>query len=135
LLWWAHTHRQRRRFGAIRKGDLKTARAWAIKEEFRWFWRHVYSLRAEEFFDHWYTWGVRCRIKPMVKVAKTLKRQLPNLLTSFRHRITNATSEGFNSVIQALRYAAHGFRSFPNYRTRVLFDCGKLDLTPQLPCH
>ncbi len=42
----------------------------------------------------------------MVKVAKMLKRHLPNLLTYFRHRITNAMSEGFNSVIQALRYAA-----------------------------
>lgn len=129
------SHRQRRRFAAIRKGDLKTARAWALKEEFRWFWRHVYALSAEEFFNHWYAWGARCRLKPMVKVAKMLKRHLPNLLTYFRHRITNATSEGFNSVIQALRYAARGFRSFANYRTRILFYCGKLSLVPQLPCH
>jgi transposase len=129
------SHRQRRRFAAIRKGDLKTARAWALKEEFRWFWRHVYALSAEEFFGHWYAWGARCRLKPMVKVAKMLKRHLPNLLTYFRHRITNATSEGFNSVIQALRYAARGFRSFANYRTRILFYCGKLNLLPELPCH
>lgn len=129
------SHRQRRRFAAIRKGDLKTARAWALKEEFRWFWRHVYALSAEEFFNHWYAWGARCRLKPMVKVAKMLKRHLPNLLTYFRHRITNATSEGFKSVIQALRYAARGFRSFANYRTRILFYCGKLSLVPQLPCH
>lgn len=129
------SHRQRRRFAAIRKGDLKTARAWALKEEFRWFWRHVYALSAEEFFNHWYAWGARCRLKPMVKVAEMLKRHLPNLLTYFRHRITNATSEGFNSVIQALRYAARGFRSFANYRTRILFYCGKLSLVPQLPCH
>lgn len=138
-LWLFHksnlSHRQRRRFAAIRKGDLKTARAWALKEEFRWFWRHVYALSAEEFFNHWYAWGARCRLKPMVKVAKMLKRHLPNLLTYFRHRITNATSEGFNSVIQALRYAARGFRSFANYRTRILFYCGKLSLVPQLPCH
>jgi len=33
--------KQRRRFAAIRRNGLKTARAWAIKEEFRWFWRHV----------------------------------------------------------------------------------------------
>jgi transposase len=45
-----------------------------------------------------------------------LTRHLPNLLSYFRHRITNATSEGFNSVIQALKYAARGFRSLENYR-------------------
>jgi transposase len=57
---------------------------------------------------------VRCRLRPVVQVAKTLKRHLVNLLTYFRHRITNAASEGFNSVIQALKYAARGFRSFAN---------------------
>ena len=126
---------QRRKFAAIRQNGLKTARAWAIKEEFRWFWRHVYAMSAEEFFDQWYAWGVRCRLRPVIKVAKMLKRHLPNLLSYFRHRITNATSEGFNSVIQALKYAARGFRSFKNYRTRILFFCGKLDLRPRLPCH
>ena len=71
----------------------------------------------------------------MVKVAKMLKRHLPNLLTYFRHRITNASSEGFNSVIQSLKYAARGFRSFDNYRTRILFFCGRLDLKPSTACH
>ncbi len=126
---------QRRRFEAIKHSGLKTARAWAIKEEFRWFWRYVYQTSAHEFFDQWYAWGVRCRLRPMVRVAKMLKRHLPNLLSYFHHRITNATSEGFNSVIQALKYAARGFRSFKNYRTRILFFCGRLDLRPKLPCH
>jgi transposase len=126
---------QRRRFAAIRRNGLKTARAWAIKEEFRWFWRYVYPMSAEEFFTRWYAWAVRCRLRPVIKVAKMLKRHLSSLLSYFRHRITNATSEGFNSVIQALRYAARGFRSFQNYRTRILFFCGRLNLRPRLPCH
>ena len=71
----------------------------------------------------------------MVKVARILKRHLPNLLVYFRHRITNATGEGFNSLIQALRYAARGFRSFVYYRTRILVYCGKLSLVPRLQCH
>ncbi len=46
--------------------------------------------------------------------------------------ITNALTEGFNSKIQALKAEARGFRSFENYRTRILFFCGKLDLMPAL---
>ncbi len=61
-----------------------------------------------------------------------LKRRLPNLLSYFLYRITNATSDGFNSVIQAMKYAARGFRSFGNYRNRILFYCGRIDLRPQL---
>jgi hypothetical protein len=41
----------------------------------------------------------------------------------------------FNSVIQALKYAARGFKAFKNDRTQALFFCGRLDLRPQLPCH
>jgi len=35
-----------------------------------------------------------------------------------------------NSKIQSLKSAARGFRNFQNYRTRILFFCGKLDLYP-----
>lgn len=56
-----------------------------------------------------------------------------NLVTYFAHPITNALTEGFNSKIQAIRAEARGFRRFANYRTRILFFCGKLDLLPALP--
>ena len=84
--------------------------------------------------EHWRR-KARCRLRPVVKVAKMLKRRLPNRVNYFLSRITNATSEGFNSEIQALKYAARGFRSFPKYGTRIRFFCGKLDLRPQLQCH
>jgi len=55
---------------------------------------------------------------------------LDNLLTYLKHHITNAVTEGLNSKIQSLKSAARGFRSFANYRNRILFFCGKLDLYP-----
>ena len=48
--------------------------------------------------------------------------------------LTNATAEGFNSRVQSIKSAARGFRNFENYRTRILFYCGKLDLMP-IPTH
>lgn len=118
-------------FEPLKDQQLKTSRAWAIKEQFRWFWEYRYAGNAKKFFDRWYGWAVRSRLPPVVKVAKTLKRHLSNLLTYFRHRITNSMSEGFNSKIQALKSAARGFRAFDNFRTRILFYCGKLDLLPK----
>ena len=60
-----------------------------------------------------------------------LKGHLDGLLSYFRHRVTNATAEGFNSRIQSIKSAARGFRNFQNYRLRILFYCGKLDLMPK----
>lgn len=118
------------RLESLRRGTLKTARAWGLKECFRWFWEERDRASGETLFQDWYAWAIRSRLPPVQRVARTLKARLPNLLTWFRHRITNALSEGFNSVIQNLKANARGFRNFGNYRTRILFFCGKLDLKP-----
>jgi transposase len=117
-------------FETLKDQELKTSRAWAIKEQFRWFWEYRYAGNARKFFNRWYGWATRSRLKPIIDVAKMLKRHFDNILTYFRHRITNAMSEGFNSRIQSIKSQARGFRAFKNYRTRILFYCGKLDLLP-----
>lgn len=117
-------------FETLKDQELKTSRAWAIKEQFRWLWEYSYAGNARKFFTRWYGWAARSKLKPVIKVAKMLKRHLENILTYFRHRITNSMTEGFNSRIQAIKSQARGFRAFDNYRTRILFYCGKLDLIP-----
>jgi transposase len=118
-------------FEALKNQQLKTARAWAIKENFRWFWMNCYAGNARKYFHRWYSWASRSRLEPIVKVAKMIKHRLANVLTYFKHHITNAISEGFNSRIQSIKANARGFRNFDNYRTRILFFCGKLDLSPE----
>jgi len=71
---------------------------------------------------------MREKLEPVKKVVKMLHRHLNGLLNYTRYHITNATAEGFNSVIQLIKTNARGFRSFERYRVRILFHCGKLDL-------
>jgi len=73
----------------VRKIKLKTGRAWALKESLRPFWDYTYPKRAETFFNKWYYWATHSRLTLMVSAAKTLKNHLPNILTFFKHRITN----------------------------------------------
>lgn len=122
-------------FAELQELALKTGRAWTIKEQFRHFWAYTYKGSASKFFDRWYGWAVRSRLKPIIEKAKMLKRHLEGLLNYFDHRITNAIAEGFNSKIQFIKTAARGFRKFENYRMRILFFCGKLDLMPSIGTH
>ncbi len=71
---------------------------------------------------------MRSRLEPIKKVVKMLRRHVQGLLSYSRHRITNASAEGFNSAIQLIKANARGFRNFTNYRARILFNCGKLDM-------
>jgi transposase len=122
-------------FEVLKNTELKTARAWAIKEQFRWFWTYSHKGYASKFFNQWYSWAVRCRLKPIAKKAKMLKSHLDGLLAYSKHHITNAVSEGFNSKIQSIKANARGFRSFAGYRIRILFFCGKLNMLPKETSH
>jgi len=116
------------RIEAAQRAAIKTSRAWALKEMFRNFWNYQTAGWARKFFKRWYAWAIRSRLKPIKQVAVMLNKHLEGLLAYFRHRITNAKSEAFNSRVQAIKSAARGFRCFENYRIRILFYCGKLNM-------
>ena len=124
---------RRAEFEALKAAALKTSRAWAIKEALRPFWRYTYAAWAAKYFAAWYFWATHSRLAPIIKAAKTLKHHLPNLLTYFKHRITNALSEGINSKIQTFKLMACGYRNREHYKTAILFHCGGLDLEPRAP--
>jgi transposase len=118
-------------FEDLKEAKLKTSRAWALVDLFRDFYEQQTEWQGRAFFKDWYAWASRCRLAPMVKVAKMIKRHFERIVTWFEHRISNASAEGFNSLIQSLKSAARGFRNFANYRTRILFFCGQLKLIPE----
>ena len=91
------------RFEFVRDLNLKTGRAWAIKEALRDLWTYHRKGWAELYWKQWYFWATHSRLKPMKKVAQMIRRHLPNVLTYFDHRITNAVSEGLNSKIQTVK--------------------------------
>jgi len=109
---------------------LDTGVAFGLKEAFSYFWKSRDKQFAEAHFNDWYTEVVKTGLKPMIKVAKMLKRHLYGLLAWFDSRITNSVTEGYNATIQALKAAARGFRNFENFRIVILFYCGKLDMCP-----
>ena len=115
-------------FRALNQLNLKTSRAWRIKENFTQFWSYSYKGAAQRFFKAWSNNAMRSKLEPVKKVVKMLRRHEQGLLNFSQHRITNACAEGFNSAIQLIKANARGFRNFTNYRARILFHCGKLNL-------
>jgi transposase len=120
------------RFDALKDSNLKTARAWAIKESLRAFWSSPNRETAEPLWKGWYGWATHSRLEPVKKVAAMLKEHLEGVWAYFEHRVTNAVSEGLNSTIQMLKHRARGYRSFANLRIAILFHCGGLELHPDM---
>jgi transposase len=120
-----------RAFCQLRRGNLRTSRAWALKEQAMKLWDFTYPQAARNHFDWWYRWATHSRLQPIVEKAKMLKSHLQNILTYIKHGITNAASESINAKIQWVKYTARGFRNFDNFKTAIYFHCGGLNLSPQ----
>lgn len=119
------------RFAALRDGDLKTGRAWAIKESLRHFREYVQRGWALRHWNKWYFWATHSRLAPIIDAARTLKRHESGLLSYFAHPITIAGAEGLNSRVQAIRVSARGYRNREHFKTAIYFHLGGLALYPQ----
>lgn len=116
-------------FRALNQLNIKTSRAWRIKESFVTFWNYRYPAAAKRFFDAWASSAIRSRLEPVKKVVRMLRRHEAGLLNYSKHRISNACAEGFNSAIQLIKTNARGLSNFRNYRARILFHCGRLEMS------
>jgi hypothetical protein len=66
-------------------------------------------------------------------VPTVLRQNRTEILEYFRNRLTNAFAEGMNSLIQAAKRKARGFRTFEGYRTMIFLAVGRLHLAYPQP--
>ena len=104
---------------------LKTTRAYQIKLTFQEFYQQPIE-RAEEFLKKWYFWATHSQLPPMIEAAHTIKRHWDGVLRWGESRITNGVLEGINSLIQAAKARARGYRSLRTLLPMVYLIAGKL---------
>ena len=106
----------------------KTGRSYRIVAALDEFYRSPNVCEAETKFNSLCSWMRRCRLAPMKDVAQTLMCHKERIINYFRNRLTNAICEGINSLIQAAKRKARGYRTFDGYATMIYIVAGKLDI-------
>jgi len=90
--------------------NLKTMKALHIKEAFQ----QIYQAKSPEIFrmllKKWYFWATHCRINPIIEAAKTIKRHWNGIINWIDYKISNGILEGFNSIFQAAKAKARGYK-------------------------
>jgi transposase len=119
---------ERKEFMKLSRSNLKTARAWRIKEAAGLLWDFVYEAVAEKRWKELIGWMSRSKLEPIIKVAKMIKSYLWGILNAIRLKATNAELESMNSGIQRIKRMACGFRNRERFRMAILFHFGGLDL-------
>jgi transposase len=109
--------------------NIKTMRAYNIRQSFQ----DIYQASSQEEFvtylNKWYYWATHSRLDPIIKAAKTIKRHWDGIVKWYESKINNGILEGLNSVIQAAKSKARGYKTFKNYKIIVYLLTGKLDFS------
>jgi len=108
--------------------NLKTVRAYLLKEDFQRFWGYKSAGWAARFLDDWCGRTMRSRIDPMKKVARMLRSHRELLLNWFRAKelIALGAVEGLNNKAKVTTKKAYGFKSFPVVKIALYHTLGKL---------
>ena len=109
----------------LKDTNLKTARAYRMKLSLQELWTKS-KLFASFYFQEWYNWAIRSQLEPMVKVAQTLKKHEPGILRWFVSKMTNGLLEGINSLVQAAKRKARGYRTTKNFIAMIYATANKL---------
>jgi transposase len=121
---------QRATIDSLARSNLKTARAWQIRLTFQEFYQQPSRQAAEAFLKTWYFWATHSRLQPMIDAARTIKRHWEGILRWHDTHIANGILEGINSLVQAAKAKARGYRSSHNLKAMIYLIAGKLDLLP-----
>jgi transposase len=128
------SERQRATLESLPTHHLKTARAYQIRLAFQDLYDQP-SGAAASYLKKWYFWasehaseGTHSRLEPIIDAAHTVKRHCDGILRWFDSKIANGLIEGINSLVQAAKSKARGYRSIRNLKAMVYLLAGKLDL-------
>jgi len=113
---------------ALTRLNLKTARAYRIRLAFQEVYNQPSEGWGELILDRWYSWAIRSRLEPIKKVARTINRHRDGILRWFDSKIANGLIEGINSLVQAAKAKARGYRSLRNLIAITYLIAGKINL-------
>jgi len=130
----AWSRHQINQFHDLKRLNLKTHRAFRIKETLREIFRSADSAaEAEPLLERWYSWARRCRLEPIKRVATTIKEHWTGILNAFDSKLTNGRVEAANSLIQAAKAKARGYGTTRHLITVSYLVAGRLAHLPRSP--
>jgi transposase len=110
----------------LKDANLLTAEAYRMKLTLQDFYEQPNPEAAKLFLGEWIDMVMASGIEPMVEVAKTLKAHEDGVLRWFKSQLSNGILEGINSLIQAAKAKARGYRTHRNLIAIVYLIVGKL---------
>lgn len=128
--WENLSRRQRGVIRALDAANRRMYRAWQLKEELREIFA-MPVIAARRALDNWLSYATRSKLKPFVKLARTIRHYRSSIEATIEWRLTNGIAESNNAHIGRLRSAARGFHTAKAFITMIYLD--RAGIKPPLP--
>jgi len=108
--------------------DLKSVRAYLLKESFQLFWDYDSPYWAEWYLEKWCKRAMRSRLEPIKKFVKTIRTHQPLIMNWFKAKkaYSSGIVEGMNRNVNLVTRKAFGFRSYEVLKTALFHTMGCL---------
>ena len=117
---------ERLRLADVARLNRRVFRSYLLKEELRTLNRCTVASAADHL-RAWCAWASRSKLRPFVKLARTLRKHSDGVLASIRLGVSNGRLEGLNNKIGVLKHRAYGFHSAALI-AMIYLTCTKLSI-------
>ena len=128
------TEKQEMKLRDLIQYNLKSIRAYFLKEDFQQLWDYVSPAWAGKFIDRWVKRVMLSKIEPMKKEARTIRKHKELILNYFRAKkaFSSGIVEGLNNKVKLTMRKSYGFRTFKAIEIALYHNLGKLPEPPLL---
>lgn len=130
---WDLSGTEKVRLAEVERRNKPLYRAYLLKEFLAKALGYRQPKRAREALDQWLGWASRSKLKPFVRIARTIRKHREGILAYVRTRLTNGLVEGINNRLRMITRRAFGFHSFGPLAAMLHLCCGGIELSPPLP--
>lgn len=110
--------------------NLRSVKAYLMKEDFQRFWAYTYPANAAKFLHQWCRRAMASRIEPMKEMAQSLRSHEALLLNWFKAKklYSSGVVEGLNNKIKTTTKKSYGFRTYAVLEVQLYHTLGDLPL-------
>lgn len=122
------TPKQEAKLDDVLEYDLKSVKAYLLKESFQLFWDYKSPYWAEWYLEKWCKRAMRSRLEPIKKFVKTIRTHQPLIMNWFKAKkaYSSGIVEGMNRNVNLVTRKAFGFRSYEVLKIALFHTMGGL---------
>lgn len=117
----------------VQRLNRRIFRAWLLKEELVAVLNRRQPGVAMAELRRWAGWAARSRLRPFVKLSRTIKTFAAGIIAYVRTGLSNGPTEGLNNKTRLITRRAYGFHSAQALISMIMLCCGGITLSPPLP--